>query len=587
MTRARRRLVAAALVVAVLGASAGCGLPGSSPVQPGLGVAPPLLPPVRFQFEAPPRGAGPEQIVRGFLAASWASDDDFRAARAYLSPAASKAWDPRARVTVYATSAALSLKVVSVGSDAAELTLTAAEEADLDASGRYSSRPSGATRTSSIRLARTSGEWRVSRLDPDFGLWLSRYYFERAYRSFQVAYIDTARTEMVLDHRWFPVGAGLATTLARAQVESIPAYLVGAVRSGFPGGTRLAVDSVPVTAGEAIIDLSPLVLNVTAEDRRAAWAQMVTTLLQVPEVLSVMLEVGGSPLDVGTTSPPTSAESLGFARLSAPSGEPLRRVGDRFSLLDPPDTTKGNTTNVAELPRIDPAWTNVALSPDVAEVAGVDGAHALLRRWRGSHSYQYPPFGAQLVTPAFDSRAMLWVAGRGGQGRSRVWTIDTTNDSIQTPPRQVSAPWLAGREVLEVRPAPDAQRVLVISRDAKGGLQIGVSGVVRDARGQPVSLTAPWSVGGDVVEATRGTWVDDATLAVIGRRSTDQPLRPLVVDVGGATDALATVPDPRSIVSTGGERGIVVVSGDGSAYGRVGGGWQAIGRYTDVVVPGG
>ena len=61
---------------------AGCGLPTSSPVQQGLDIGSPLLPPVRFQFEAPPRGATPEQIVRGFLAASWSSDDDFRAARA-------------------------------------------------------------------------------------------------------------------------------------------------------------------------------------------------------------------------------------------------------------------------------------------------------------------------------------------------------------------------------------------------------------------------------------------------------------------------------------------------------------------------
>ena len=61
---------------------------------------------------------------------------------------------------------------------------------------------------------------------------------------------------------------------------------------------------------------------------------------------------------------------------------------------------------------------------------------------------------------------------------------------------------------------------------------------------------------------------------------------PLLVAVGGQTNSLAALPDPRRILTTRGERGLVVVSGNGQVYGRVGGGWQEVGEIDDVVVPG-
>ena len=63
------------------------------------------------------------------------------------------------------------------------------------------------------------------------------------------------------DSRWFPIGSRLATTLARAQLSAVPAHLAGAVTSGVPTGTRLAVNAVPVDNGKALVNLSSEALS--------------------------------------------------------------------------------------------------------------------------------------------------------------------------------------------------------------------------------------------------------------------------------------------------------------------------------------
>lgn len=87
-------------------------------------------------------------------------------------------------------------------------------------------------------------------------------------------------------------------------------------------------------------------------------------------------------------------------------------------------------------------------------------------------------------------------------------------------------------------------------------------------------------------EVTSAAWASNGVVAVIGRRAGSVVPLPLLVAVGGQTNSLAALPDPRRILTTRGERGLVVVSGNGQVYGRVGGGWQEVGEIDDVVVPG-
>lgn len=587
MTRRLRR-VAPALVLATALALGACGLPSTGPVQQGLEIGSPLMPPVRFQFEAPPRGAEPDQIVRGFLAASWSTEDDFRAARAYLTPQASRAWNPRSSVTVYPDSASLQV----VGDGQGNFALRTPQDAGLDAGGRYRTMPAGSLRESTLGVTRASEEWRISSVPADFGLWLSRFYFERAYRPFSIVYADHRLRTLVADRRWFPVGAGLSTTLARAQLEAPPTYLSGAVRSGFPPDTRLSVDSVPVGLGRAEIDLTAAVLDVSADERRAAWAQMLTTMRQVPEVESVALQVSGSVLDVVAEGQrgalPFSLEELGFGAAALPVHHVVWRAANGMAAVESADVGRRDVAHRGQsssLPQIDAQWGALAASVDLTDLAALSQDRTRLRRWRAGGSGELA-LGAELTPPVYDREGTLWVAGgRGAGSEGRVWTIDA-GAGLQAQPRALLVPWLdVAEELLAVAPAPDGQRVLV-ARRGSSGVRIGVSGVLRDTTGSPIGLTDPWNIGGDITEVTSASWVSNTTIAVLGRRKDGAGILPMLVSVGGVTTPLAPVPDPRRILAVGGERGVIVVSGDGHAYGRVGGGWQQLGAATDVVVPG-
>jgi hypothetical protein len=58
------------------------------------------------------------------------------------------------------------------------------------------------------------------------------------------------------------------------------------------------------------------------------------------------------------------------------------------------------------------------------------------------------------------------------------------------------------------------------------------------------------------------------------------------VEIGGKATALSPVAGARQVTSTGGLRGVVVVTDRGGVLGRVGHGWQVLQRGTDFLMPG-
>jgi len=154
--------------------------------------------------------------------------------------------------------------------------------AEVDSAGRYREMPAGTLAHATFALQKLDVGWRISLPQKGFGLWLSATDLDRIYQPFTIAYVSTASRTIVGDRRWFPITSGLATTLARAQLAPVPSYLSGAVQTGVPAGTALAVDAVPIQSGLAVVDLSAAALSADPDLRRAMWAQFVTTLMQVP-----------------------------------------------------------------------------------------------------------------------------------------------------------------------------------------------------------------------------------------------------------------------------------------------------------------
>ena len=589
------RGVAAVVAVAIAGALSSCGgLPTASVVQQGSLVGQQAVQPIRVQPDGPTAGATPDQIVRGFIQAGAGAgfDDDHAIARSFFTPNVKDDWQPDSGVEVFGDQSPLKIELLT----SKTVRVTASIVAEVDSAGRYREMPAGTLAHATFGMQKLSVGWRISLPQKGFGLWLSASDLDRIYQPFTIAYVSTAARTIVGDRRWFPITPGLATTLARAQLAPVPSYLSGAAQTGVPTGTALAVDAVPIQSGLAVVDLSGAALSADPDLRREMWAQFVTTLMQVPDVTEVSLEVQGARLNLpGIPDRVSLLSTLGYQTDSAVSvQDAILRAGTKLSRVSPdrPQNQdlplKGSQKPASPaLPRIPTGWVSLALSSDEREIAGIGGDHSDLARWQGSRMFQLAEFGSALTKPSYDSLNGLWVAGQVG-GSTKVWVIDTSLSPIEkAKPRPILAPWLVKRTVVALRVASDNQRVALITSDRAGGdVQVVVAGIVRSANGVAVSLAAePLRVGWTLTAATDLAWVDDSTLAVVGRVSPKDALGPQLVEIGGKVTALSPVAGARLVTNTGGLRGVVVITDRGKVLARAGNGWQELQTGTDFLIP--
>ena len=331
------RLVAAGLAVALLGGCAS--VPTSGPIRQG----PPLVADdqeliYRAIPQPPLPGMTPDEVVRGFLAASSSGSDAYGVARSFLTPKAAEGWNPLASVRVYDNSGIqtkLATNAVSV---------SGILDGTIGADGGYTVAGAGERLDVSYRLAKVGTEWRIDQLPP--GLVLGRGDVDREFRTFNLYFFDPAFSVLVPDPITVPVvGSGLPTTLVRALLHGPTGWLAPAVRTAFPEGTALALDSVPVDQGIAQVELSSQVLGASDRTRVALSAQLVWTLGRLPNVTGVRITVNGQPLTVLGSGPvqetdmwqaydaDSDARSGPAAPVLAAGRTGLLRVGDDGTLV--------------------------------------------------------------------------------------------------------------------------------------------------------------------------------------------------------------------------------------------------------------
>ena len=96
----------------------------------------------------------------------------------------------------------------------------------------------------------------------------------------------------------------------------------------------------------------------------------------------------------------------------------------------------------------------------------------------------------------------------------------------------------------------------------------------------------PLRVGWTLTAATDLAWVDESTLAVVGRVSPRAAIGPQLVEIGGKVTAMPPVAGTRLVTNTGGLRGVVVLTDQGKILARAGNGWQVLQTGTDFLIPG-
>ncbi len=510
---------------------------------------------IRVIARSPRDGMTPTQIVQGFLDASASFDGDHAVAREYLTGSANSRWLPGLQVSVYDGAAV----VTSSGSS---VTLTASQSGRIDEIGRYVVASPGQDLRGSFQLVRDGTQWRIDRLPQ--GLLLSASDVDRAYRSFAVYFFNPSFSALVPDARMIPVlGPGQGTTLVRYLLDGPNDWLAPAVRTGFPDGVGLNIESVPIDGGVARVDLKPSVLLADDATREALSQQLVWTLGQLSDVTLVEITAGGQQLVVPGVSSPQPVDAWPKVNPDAlpdnSSGYVARsrsvvRLGTTTDRAVPGDAGSGAVS-----------FLRFAIDRLSTAVAGIDADGTL---WRGAIEQNAPLLALirdeALAAPVFDADGNIWVVN-ALTGLTRV-------DRIGRRAEVDVAGLPAESSLLAAVPSRDGTRcALIVQQGVRTALYVGV--IVRSNVGAPMTIADPIRVETRLTEAISVGWAGANSLLVIGSDGAESLQ---VFDLSLARGSIVGIGAPEAPVMVATAPGLPALVGaaDGWIYEYVGSNWR-------------
>jgi hypothetical protein len=605
--RARRRPRAAGLALAALtalagpAALAGCAsLPTSGPVRAAAPGGETERREYRVSPVGPVAGAGPLDVVEGFLRAGVGTQDDFAAARSHLVGEHQGLWRPGARIVVH-PQGALTLALTQAGvalpdgspppdpaAGPVEVEVSAPVTATVDERGTYTPAPPGEVERMRLAMALEDGQWRIASV-PD-RLVVDVSDFALNWRPRALYFPDSSGTSLVPEVRWLADRPSTPTTAVDELLRGPSAWLAPATRPLGLEGVGLASGGVPVEDGVAQVDLTAAVLDASARTRLLLQRQLVATLTALPGVDSVEVTAEGGTLTGGASAEPPADVPVDPAPVMVANGVLHRWTGATLApvpRLGPADQVAG------------PLEAPALLGSSVASLAA---SRTVLLRWLtgegGVDAEPVPPAavlaappGTTLTAPSFDPAGWLWSTAAACDGT--VTAVGPEGAAVA-----VAAPWLAGRTVLTLRASREGARVLVAST-APGGAdpRVDVAGVARAEDGAPVALTAaapaptPW-----LTSVRAAVWVDPTTAAVLGTTTADGA-RPgarsgataatataqVFLVTGGSVSALGApgtsqepAPEPVGLAAGNGTRTLLVAAADGRVFKRAGARWAVV-----------
>ena len=533
---ATRLLVASSVLLA-----AGCArIPDEGPVVEG---SAPVVDSSAAAFDfsppGPQAGAGPEQVVAGFLTAQQATPASTTVARQFLTERAAEGWQPERGTLLYGEQEVLSPPVLPARAPVT-VPVVLSRVFALDDTGRWAGRQRAVERAGlQFTVVRDDGEWRVA--DPPDAMVLPLTHFENRYRRFAVYFADPTGTMLVPEPVYHPLGVQTPTLLVQALLAGPRGSERTVDRTYLPRATELVV-SVPVDAnGVAQVPLSADMLEMGRSELTVAAAQLVWTLRQVPEVTAVRLTVEGEPVSVPGASDVVAVDgveqfsplvaSASTDRYGMRAGE-IRQVG-----------ADGETT-LLEVPRRLRPVTGLGVSLLGNQVAVADRrgrVHILARatEQQGPADPVDSLVTGPVTRPLWDWSRALWLVPRrfdgtvtvllGGRQRSLAWP----------------GPWPDGRTVQAAALSRDGSRLVLAVADGRES-RLLVGRVMRSSEqaAAPVALRAARriSTGTGLPPVLDLGWRDAQTLAVLVRDDR-QRSRVLAVPVDGQRESGTLIAD--------------------------------------------
>jgi hypothetical protein len=471
------------LVAAILSlAAAGCvSVPSGGPVMPypgtqdASGQAQGLL---QIVPPSPGQGWTPSQIVEGFLTASASFVGQKQVARDYLTPQASRGWQPGGSADVFPSGPQLVTGSVPAPSaknqDAASITMGGPVQATLFGKGTYAVAAT-LPKTSRFRydLVKYNGQWRISNLHDNQ---LRDLYF-----------FAPGDDNLVPDPVYVPLEAtqaDLVNGLVRDLISQPPDWLGtnGATRTAFPKGTSL-VGTVTVDGGTASVSLGGAATRASAEVKEQIFSQLSWTLDGAgqgqQQVQSIALYTGDKAF-----VPPSAQSQAKYAPVNNPSGGVFYYLGTDGQLM----RMAGSTGKPVMVAAIGTGYTGLAVSPDGQWVAALKGGDVYTGQL-GASKLTFRPVGTGFTSLSWDRNDNLWASGSGGvvimtAGAKPVGAsapVEINYDNFEA-----DACGSDASDVTAVRVAPDGVRVALVFGGQQQELAFGAI-VVADQTATPQS----------------------------------------------------------------------------------------------------
>ena len=557
-----RRAAWAAVVVGLL--TAGCAsVPSDGPVQRAeAGAAAQQTSDVRVLPASPRPGAPPDGIVRGFLAAGAAFENDHAIARKYLTEAARGRWEPGKRILVhsqpYEPPRPPEGDDLEPEDDSARIVVATTPTAVVDSLGTYQEGQIG-QQTLDFGLVKERGEWRIDAL-PD-GVLLATSDLERTFRLRDVFFLDRDRGIVVSDVVLMPNRREMADALVRRLLDGPSGHVDPAVNTAVPDGMTLAAPVTVDARGLASVELDGRA-PASTKSREGLSAQIVWTLRQLPEVQYVRIRLRGQPLEAGSAPHVVLRDSWpGFdPDVLAGEVDAFAVRADRVGRLadDGRHTPLANDAGDGDL-----VLQELAVDIDGNELAGVQVKtnRVYVGPLDASRAFRLVaglPQG-RWVEPSYDRLGSLWVTEVDS---GAVYAVDTSEGGSVY---QLPLPPLDGK-LIRLRVARDGIRFAAVTAASRGRSKLHIGAIARATTGRPrvVSLRTvkTMQATGDLA------WVDHRRVALLP----SQPGRtPLVVDIAGFDEdklpllsqgsSITAAPDPASPLLVGTTSGILRLDG--------------------------